>query len=193
MFKFYKDIISKETASKIYHSFLPLVLENMNKYTEFTTEAISGRGLGMVNFSTTTLEIEKIKKIVEKDFGNNYEFTHTYLRLYPNNSVLHPHVDRPGLDLTLSVNIHRNLSTRWPFKISKKKIPFEDMHFSTTVGNEKTAYIELAEYLQEYEEFETEPGDGVCCTRDHVHWRDFNTLSFEGDHFVQCFYHWKLK
>lgn len=193
MYKFYKGLMSKNAVDKVYHALLPMLLENMNKYQELDTPAINGRGLGTINFSETMLEIDNIKTIIEKDFGNEYEFTHSYIRLYPNSSVLNPHIDREGLDLTLSVNIYKHPDTSWPFNISKIQIPKSEMQFEHEVGDEKESYVLLAKYLKEFISFETEPGDGVCCTRDHVHWRDFNTLSFEGDHFVQCFYHWKLK
>lgn len=197
MIKFYKQIISKQNAEEIYHSFMPLIVNNFNLYSEANTAAISvdgvGRGMGTGNFSPTLKEIESIKDIIQADFGDMYEFTHSYLRVYPNNSVLHPHIDRKGLDLTLSVNIYSSDNTYWPLVISNKCMPPEEETEASAVGDEKESYILLKDYLKDCTEYNFNIGDGACCTREHPHWRPFYKMSFEGDHYMQCFYHWKLK
>jgi len=193
MIKFYPQIISEQNRKEIYSTFLHMVLNDQSKYFEGKTEALMvngvGRGFGVYSLPITLKEIDKFIPIIENDFGNFYEFTHSYLRIYPNNSVLHPHIDRVGLDLTLSVNIYCSENTYWPLIISNTRVSSDhpefcadinDKHFMDNYGVDSTAYNFL-------------PGDGACCTREHPHWRPFYTMAFEGDHYMQCFYHWKLK
>lgn len=197
MIKFYKQIISKQTAQDIYHDFMGKIIKEHEEYVENEVPATSidgeTRGLGVLNLPSTLTEIDKIKSIVEKDFGSHYEFTHSYMRLYPNNSVLHPHIDRKGLDLTLSVNIYSSENTYWPLIISNLEMKPDEENEKFAVGDEKESYKLLERFLKIYSEYNFDIGDGACCTREHPHWRPFYEMSFEGDHYMQCFYHWKLK
>lgn len=87
-----------------------------------------------------------------------------FCRIYPNGSVLKPHVDREGLDWTISLCLFTNLDHTWPL-LAK----VED---DVTIG------------------FDTIAGEGNLINgRKYTHWRE--PLSCSPDQYViQMFLHW---
>ena len=192
MLKFYKKIISDDTADAIYHAIMGKFFKDPDRSYEHKNPATNFHSFGFMNVTETFIEIERIKNIIREDFGDGYEFTHTYSRIYPDNSILNPHIDREGLDLTLTVNVFNNPDNRWPILFSKVPISKELINdIESTIGYSNTSYTILKEYLDDYETIITNKGDGACCTREVVHWRERFKIKYEGEHYVQVFYHWK--
>lgn len=193
MLKFYKNIISDTTADIIYSKFMSLVVNENGSLNEElfegSNEATNKKSFGLFGLQETYLEIDKINDLVLKDFGNEYKFTHSYIRVYPDGGILNPHVDRDGLDLTLTVNVHSNPNNPWPILFSKKSLDFSEYGPECYIGNQES-YTLLKDFLGDYVSIVTNKGDGACCTRNIPHWREPFKASFTGEHYVQIFYHW---
>jgi hypothetical protein len=194
MIKFYKDLMDKKVANDIYVSFMQLLLNgdgSINKeFYEDDNPTTNYSTFGVYNLNTTYVDVDKYDRIIKKDFGNNYEFTHSFLRVYANGGLLHPHIDKKDLDLTLTVNVHSMPEQDWKINFSNKLVPEEEMEDAGSSDRDTYTKI-LKKYLDDYSSFETHIGDGVCCIRNVVHWRDEFKSSFPGEHYMQVFYHWK--
>lgn len=215
MQKFYKNILSKKTANIIYDEFINLILANKNNTNNYVTlnndylektclatfdflnnpehNGEKSKTFAIYDLPVTKLEINSIDEMIRKDFGNSYRFTHSYIRCYTNGSILNPHIDSPGLDLTLTVNIHSNDTDNWPICFSKKELMGEDYEkyiSLVTSQREIESYSFLRDYMNDYSEYVTKKGDGICSTRYFPHWRMPYEVENPGQHFVQVFYHW---
>ena len=179
MLKVYKNLISQNTADSIYHSLMSFIINDSQHYFEFSNSATNNKSWGYMNLPETYLEIDRIKSFVEKDFGDEYEFTHTYSRIYPAGGILNPHIDREGLDLTLTLNVHSDVNNPWPILFSKKTFDtvLNDIHIYTVGDSE--SYELFKEYTKDFESVILNEGDGACCTRDVPHWREPFNVKFE--------------
>lgn len=90
----------------------------------------------------------------------------SYCRIYYNGSTLKPHVDRSGLDYTLSISLFSNLKQDWPFICTDRK------------GNIASISIGV--------------GDGAMIYGTEIkHWRDDLTCGTD-EYIIQLFMHWSL-
>lgn len=108
-----------------------------------------------------------LKRITEElsvKFSISIKPSNTYARIYYNNSTLYKHVDRPGLDYTLSTTLFSNIKTDWPLYVIDKN------------GNQVSSNIST--------------GDGLLIHGTELpHWRD--PLFCNNDEYViQLFLHW---
>jgi hypothetical protein len=91
----------------------------------------------------------------------------SYTRIYYNGATLGKHVDREGLDLTLSVCTFSNIQQDWPL------------------------YVEVKSGV--VKSFNTPPGDGALILGTKMlHWRD-PLVCGENEMVIQSFYHWRIK
>ena len=58
--------------------------------------------------------LRKYLPIVEKKIGLKLKEANPYIRIYRNDSTLNPHIDRVGLDWTISVCLFSNINYEWP-------------------------------------------------------------------------------
>lgn len=96
----------------------------------------------------------------------NYKPLHTYTRIYYNGGMLGHHVDRKGLDYTLSITLFSTLQKPWPLYAIDKK------------GNTINA--------------DTKIGDGLLILGTAMeHWRE--PLVCEPNQcIIQSFFHWSI-
>jgi hypothetical protein len=95
----------------------------------------------------------------------NIAVENSYTRIYFNGSDLKKHVDRVGLDITLSVCTYSDVDVSWPLFVEKD-------------GAVHT--------------IETKPGDGALILgTQYAHWRSKLVVP-EGRKVIQSFYHWKF-
>lgn len=119
-------------------------------------------GIGGVKKFNDYLKL--ISKDLSEKIGVKWKESHSFARIYYNGGTLGKHIDRAGLDYTLSINLFSTLKKDWPlFCIDKK-------------GNKVSA--------------STKNGDGVLILgRKMEHWREPLVCSPD-ECFVQLFMHW---
>jgi alkylated DNA repair dioxygenase AlkB len=111
--------------------------------------------------------LQEITPLIKESTGmSELNIENSYTRIYYNGATLGKHVDREGLDLTLSVCTFSNIETSWPL------------------------YVEVKPGV--VKSFETKPGDGALIMGTKMpHWR--NPLVCENTQMViQSFYHWRV-
>lgn len=60
--------------------------------------------------------MQRLTPLVRMITGIDVEPANPFSRIYYNESVLKPHVDRPGLDWTISLCLFTNINHDWPLK-----------------------------------------------------------------------------
>lgn len=184
--KFYKNILSCSAADEIYHAFMEKLLTEGEQMLEITP--YTANSFGFINLPATQLEKDNIDSIIRNDFGQGYLFTHTYARIYLDNAYLLPHIDKEGLDLTLTVNVHSDTANPWPIFYSENTVDLDTYMYP---DGSITPVEEFQEFTGNSTSFITNKGDGVCSVKQVPHWRETFKASYLGEHFVQVFYHWK--
>lgn len=121
-------------------------------------------------YGSTLPEFEAILRqitptIKQKTGYNNISIQNSFSRIYFNNSILPRHVDRHGLDITVTACIYDDTNVKWPL------------------------YVETENGIKEVI---TEVGDaGIILGTKMNHWRD--RLICENRKMVmQCFFHWSI-
>lgn len=103
--------------------------------------------------------------IKEKTGYQDITEENSFSRIYFNGGKLKKHVDRFGLDITLSVCIASNIGKPWPF------------------------YVEVD---GKTEAIETKVGDGACILGTKMpHWRD-DLVCADNEIVMQSFFHWRI-
>ncbi len=104
--------------------------------------------------------------IKQKTGWNNIVPENSYTRIYFNGSDLKKHMDRPGLDITLSVCTYSDIDKPWPLCVEDE------------TGKVHVIDINL--------------GDGALILgAKYNHWRDLLVIP-EHQKVIQSFYHWKF-
>lgn len=152
---------------------------NIGKYKD----GLLGDNWGFFNYEPSNELLSDFQYQVIRDFGSCYRFTHNYTRVYFGNTHLNPHVDRNGLDVTLSLNIHSTLDESWPIWVTESACDKDEWHTADRSNGEFLAF------KADSKAWDLDAGDAVCITKEHPHWRD--EIEFNGKHMVQVFYHWK--
>jgi len=132
--------------------------------------------VGFYNLPITNKHLDKIEKLVKTVVGDNIKFENSFTRIYKKGSVLGFHIDRPGLDVTVSLCLKRDVA--WPLVVSLKEADSE--------------YSER--HPESYQRITTNydilPGSFVIAEgRKFPHWRE----EFVGDDTqtnVYVFFHW---
>lgn len=101
-----------------------------------------------------------VKKIVGRE---DLIVRNSYSRIYFNEATLRRHVDRQGLDVTMTVSIFNDTGLEWP------------LHVETSEGKKSVV---------------TDIGDAAIILGTKMpHWRD-NLSAKDGQMVMQCFFHW---
>lgn len=179
MFKKYNNVFNQTYLDSVKNTLYTL-FSSGNLFDEGSIHESSFGHFGKRNIFET-LEFNSIKilnDIVYNDFGSNYQFTHTFSRIYSNGAVLAPHIDRLGHDLTCSLTVFRNFDKPWLIHLSNKKFEINN--------------IQESSFLNSYSSVDIEPNEIIIFKpREHLHWR--NPLECNPDQYsLHVFYHWKL-
>ena len=184
MIKIYDNLFSKIELEEIHEAFLHLrEIQSPKIDFENTNKFYVKNVCGIMDLEAVNKHTHRLTEIICNDYGFNYEFNNSYIRMYFNDSYLKLHTDRKDLDITLSVNIFSNLDDDWP------------IHISNTLyhGVEWDRDTPTDIYEKTSKEYTTKPGQGIACYgRKHVHWRD-TLVCNENQYVLQAFYHWKIK
>jgi len=107
--------------------------------------------------------LERFTPIVNELTGLSLKPANPYCRIYNNTSTLNPHIDREGLDWTLSICLFTNIDHDWPLFA---KIGEEILGFPTRIGE-----------------------GALMAGRQLEHWREPLVCS-DDQYVVQMFLHW---
>lgn len=185
MIKLYREAVSKENCFSIYRAIMNEMLSSKDFPHNISNnkDNLLGDNWGIFDYGPSNELLPQFQHNVIHDFGSNYVFTHNYTRVYFGSTHLNPHIDRNGLDLTLSLSIHSTVSEPWPIWVSEFEIERDEWY---TEDRSNKDFLLLKTKSKAYN---LEVGDAVCITKQHPHWRD--EIKFNGEHIVQVFYHWK--
>lgn len=165
MYYFFDNLISPEKCKELNDLAVRMKSQNRLNFEADKHHYANSYGTGRIpEFEKILHELTpKIKKAVGI---NTITEENSYTRIYYNGATLKKHVDRKGLDLTLSVCTFSNLDKPWELHVE----------------------VEKGKVLS----FETKPGQGALILGTKMpHWRD--DLACRPDQYViQSFYHWKI-
>ena len=137
--------------------------------------------IGFYNLSVTNKHLAKIEKQVKSVVGDNIKFENSFIRIYKEGSALPFHIDRPGLDVSVSLCLRRDIP--WPLVVSLKEAD-EEYIAPTDFSRKQESYI-LSTL-----NYDLLPGSIVVVEgRKFPHWREkFNGNSNQCNTYV--FFHW---
>lgn len=141
-----------------------------------TSHYYSG-SIGFYNLEITNRYLDRLENMVKQVVGDNIAFENSYTRIYPRGSHLGFHIDRPGLDVTVSLCLKRDRP--WPLFVSHKEIDHEYSEANFTPYKTVATGYDLL------------PGQAVIAEgRRFPHWRDpLQCEDTESNTYV--FYHWR--
>lgn len=143
--------------------------------------AFYSNSVGLTNLAATLEHAQRLTTQLSPRYPG-LVFSNSYTRQYRRGSVLRPHTDRPGLDLTLSVCLEKDSPVAWPLNVSRRRWPHGEWRQD----------VDLSPYLADFDRFDMAEGVGALCEgRKFPHWRD-EFLCEEGERAVFVFYHWTL-
>ena len=123
-----------------------------------------------------------------------YKFSNNYVREYVKHTRLEPHIDNPGLDITLSVCLSHDFDGQFTLNVyNLNNTPDQTLEYDITYRQAGPAET-LAKYLQvldptQYTRIELAEGDGALVFgRQRFHYRD--TFPANGNRGIYVFYHW---
>ena len=76
--------------------------------------------------------IDRFRPLVEDVVGKKLKNANPYVRIYQNGSTLNKHIDRDGLDYTISICLFENINKNWPLKVKMKND--EIIEYPTKIG-----------------------------------------------------------
>jgi hypothetical protein len=165
MYHFFNNLISDKKCEELNELALNLKKNNRLHYESDKSHYANSYGTGRI------AEYEKVLReltpLIKQTTGlNNLVEENSYTRIYYNGATLKRHIDRKGLDLTLSVCTFTNLDKPWELHVE----------------------VEKGKVLS----FETKPGQGALILGTKMpHWRN-DLVCKEDQYVIQSFYHWKI-
>lgn len=165
MYIFFEKLFDSKTCDELNQVALEQMAYKKMHHEADNSHYANSYGTGRLPLYEKLL-FELTPKIKEATKLSNIKEENSYTRIYYNGGKLKKHVDREGLDLTLTVCTYSNLDFEWP------------LHVEVEPGVIKS--------------FVTKPGDAalIMGTKMH-HWRD--DLNCESHQMViQSFYHWRI-
>ena len=80
-------------------------------------------GIGSLPIAEDCLRL--LTPLIIKHYGSNLQTANSYSRIYYNGSVLKRHVDRQGLDITMSLCVFSDIEKPWPIYVEADGITHE--------------------------------------------------------------------
>ena len=157
-------ILTADECSELTLDFLEKKMKGQTK--EETDKSYYKNSCGISNSDMAWEYLHKFTPMVESTIKTKLKPANPYTRMYRNTSTLNAHVDREGLDWTVSVCLFSNINKEWPL--------FVQLEDDSTVS------------------FATREGEASLVKgKQRRHWRE--PLSCADDEFViQMFLHWTI-
>lgn len=180
MIKVYDGILSRDDCDYLTRC----IDQDFDSFEENEMLSYVGKCRGYYDYAPCNEYAKRLNEIVQKDYNQGYEFSHNFTRVYYGQTVLTPHIDRPGLDLTLSMCIYDDLHEPWPLVISHD--PYDQLEWGPSQDDD---FLFQAQFRKNATNYYMKPGGGVAYKREYVHWRE--PIDLKGRNLIQVFYHWK--
>lgn len=164
-----KNIFTQEQCLRFAALMLAMKEENMLTYEGKTNEnpnAFFGKSFGRGTIPQFEQALRDIQPRIENELNlvGKIKPSNSFARIYYNGGTLDEHVDREGLDYTLSITLLNNLNKDWP------------LWAIDNYGNTVPLNIEMGD-------------GGMMLGRKIKHWRD-PLVCNEDEYIVQLFLHW---
>lgn len=165
----FENVLSQEEIQEI----LAELDENKGKVE--TNHYYNG-SVGFYNLPVTNKHLTKIEPLVKSVVGDNIKFENSFSRIYKKDGILGFHIDRPGLDVTVSLCLKRDAP--WPLVVSHK------------AADENYSEQNQDPYRLVASSYDLLPGSFVIAEgRKYPHWRD-KYIAEEDQTNVYVFFHW---
>lgn len=112
------NAIDNELLEAINSEMITAKKEGLLNYEGNDTKYL-GNSYGYGNMPQSYKLLDVFDRKVLDYFGNEYIKSHVYSRIYYNGSILNKHVDREGLDITLSLCTFSDIENSWPLFIKE--------------------------------------------------------------------------
>lgn len=163
-YAYLKNIISDSLCDKFMNIMLDLKQKNELSFENASNKEMYKNSYGLGSIYDMENYLRDLTPILSNHFDLNIKPANSYARIYYNGSTLKPHVDRPGLDYTISITLFSNLKTDWPLVTIDK------------LGNKIMCNIDQRDGL-------------LIHGTEMKHWRD-DLICGDDEYVVQMFLHW---
>jgi len=113
-FAYLENIISEDLCNKFTSIMLDLKEKNKLAFENISNADMYKNSYGQGGIAEMEEFLQKLTLPISDVLSLKIKPSNTYARIYYNGSTLKPHVDRPGLDYTMSVTLFSNLKSEWP-------------------------------------------------------------------------------
>jgi len=174
----FTSVLSDEQLSKLQNKIcnhINLTIRDNNSYVGNCIE-------GYIHEADSVLNI--IHNLVREVYPHPLKYSNSFCRTYQNGAWMGVHVDRPGLDVTVSFCLKKESIGPWPLCVSKK-------HYDPMQRWDES--LDVKQFKSEYEAVNLETNE-MCCIlgTTSAHWRD--TLHCEkNQENTYIFYHWSFE
>lgn len=176
-----ENFLTQDEVNSILTEFMSVDRINEDKNDYLAEDGKSSLTEAFYNLSTTLKFVPKFEDYLKPIYGNNLTFSNTYTRLYKNDSFLRTHTDRPGLDVTVSLGLRRDVP--WAIHVSTREL-------SDDWSNAKT--YDKSAWMKFYLSYDLHPGDFAhCYGRKNPHWRETLRCA-ENQCNIYSFFHWSM-
>jgi hypothetical protein len=167
MHVFFKDLFDKERCELLSKVLMDAYDKGSVNY-EGVNNAHYGNSYGIGCLPEYEVILRELTPIImEKTGYTNIAVENSYSRIYRNGGRLEKHIDREGLDLTLTVCTYNDINKPWPL------------------------YVRCIDGV--VREFETGVGDGALILGTKMeHWRD-PLVCDDNQKVLQSFFHWRIQ
>ena len=164
MVYFFQNIISYEECSYLSEKFY--IEKNFTESQDFNRR----NAYGFRPSSYFDQYLNKFKSTIENIVGNNFRRinpVNTFIREYFNGANLEGHIDRPDINITMSLCLDSSIKMDWPLYVN---VNGEVRNCSTRIGD----------------------GVVIIDSNKHYHWRD-KLVCDESEKVLQFFLHWSYE
>jgi hypothetical protein len=165
MYHIFKKLISQEECEFLNQKALEYK-DKKKLHHEGSTDPFYKNSFGTAQIPEFESLLHRMTPTISETFKiKNIAAENSYTRIYYNGSILGRHIDREGLDLTMSLCTFTNLENPWP------------LYFETLEGEVKSADLEVGDAA-------------VILGTKMYHWRD-PLVCPEDQYTIMSFYHWR--
>lgn len=163
-YAYIKNIFTQEECLRF--AGLMLAMKEENMLTDERADSFLGNSVGRGTIPRFERALRDVQPRIEKELNlvGKIKPANSFARIYYNGGVLNEHVDRKGLDYTLSITLLNNLNKDWPLWVIDKS------------GQTIPLNIQMGD-------------GGIIHGTEMKHWRDPLQCA-DDEYIIQLFLHW---